>query len=431
MAVTALWWRACWLSAVGRYRCTPIARFSKLTGDAAEMAARWTGSVAPLSRQSLENTDLVVDALFGAGLTRPLDGLPLWLAAEAEERGLPCVAVDLPSGMNADGPLPAWPHFPAVLTVTFHRKKPAHVLAPSRTRCGELRLVDIGIPDGWQTVGVSAKENALTTSDLPWPGGSAYKHQRGHVQLVSGPAGRTGAIRLAARAALRVGAGLVTVLAPKAAMAEHSARLDAIMLASFENDPAALFDPMTVKLIGPAGGVGEATRAAVTAGQAGFRPMVLDADALTSFQADPEALFALTRPMDVLTPHAGEFERLFPGILADSPNRIEAARLAAGLAGCVVLLKGPDTVIADPDGRCVVNTTGTPFLATAGSGDVLAGMIAGLIAQGMFSFDAACAAAWLHGRAGEVCGPGLIAEDLPEALPALLNLLAPDGLKSR
>jgi hydroxyethylthiazole kinase-like uncharacterized protein yjeF len=240
---------------------------------------------------------------------------------------------------------------------------------------------------------------------------------------VSGPSTRTGAARLAARGALRVGAGLVTVLSPPDALAEHAAQLNAIMLKGFvtADECAAAAASARCVVIGPAAGVDAATRANVAALARGEARLVLDADVLTAFAAAPEDLFKLARAEDVLTPHVGEFRRAFPDL--DAADRIGAAREAAERAGCVVLLKGPDTIIAAPDGRAIVNTTGSPFLATAGSGDVLAGMIAGLQAQGMSGFDAAAAAAWLHGRAGEETGPGLIAEDLPEALPALLDYL--------
>jgi hydroxyethylthiazole kinase-like uncharacterized protein yjeF len=281
--------------------------------------------------------------------------------------------------------------------------------------------------------GVTLWENdpSLWSALFPWPTPEAHKHARGHVMVASGGAGRTGAARLAARAALRAGAGLVTVLSPGNAMMENAGQLTAIMLR--RADVAEQWvDAMKIAscvVVGPAFGVEKNHRDVLTAllGAEGRAPLVLDADAIT-------LLAPVTTPLsarDVLTPHVGEFRRLFPNLLETSRNKIEATRDAARRVGAVVLLKGPDTVIAAPDGRAIVNTSGTPFLATAGAGDVLAGIIAALIAQGMASFEAAAAGAWLHGMAGERLGAGLSSEDLPEALPAILNALAPAHLRAK
>jgi hydroxyethylthiazole kinase-like uncharacterized protein yjeF len=249
------------------------------------------------------------------------------------------------------------------------------------------------------------------------------------VIVASGGRARTGAARLSARAALRAGAGLVSVLSPPDALDENAAQFTAVMVreAADETAYAEAARTASVLVMGPAFGLSDAHHKLLLAAiEATPRaPLVLDADALT-------LLSPLTHGFterDVLTPHVGEFRRAFPGIWSTSTNRIDAARSAASYARCVVLLKGPDTVIAAPDGRAIVNTTGTPFLATAGAGDVLAGVIAGLIGQGMASFDAAAAGAWLHGKVGERLGPGLIAEDISENLPSLLNDLAPAGLR--
>jgi hydroxyethylthiazole kinase-like uncharacterized protein yjeF len=243
--------------------------------------------------------------------------------------------------------------------------------------------------------------------------------------VVSGHAASTGAARLAARAALRVGAGLVTVLTPPDALAINAARLEAVMVRPFATDTELkdAADAADVVVIGPAAGVTSATRLNLMALARTGAALVVDADALTVFRDDPPALFELLDRDDVLTPHPGEFERVFPGLLKASPERITAARTAAARAGAVVLLKGADTVIAAPDGRAAVNTNATPWLATAGSGDVLAGLIAGLIGQGLDSFHAACAAAWIHAEAGRAVGPGLISEDLPERTPEVLRRL--------
>lgn len=262
-------------------------------------------------------------------------------------------------------------------------------------------------------------------SRLPWPGAEAHKHARGRLGVVSGGAYSTGAARLAARAGLRIGAGLVKVFCPPEAAPVLAPALEAVMLASFVSGDqlAALAEPMDAVVIGPAAGLTEATAANVAALARTGAALVIDADALTLFRDRPGDLFASLDRDDVLTPHEGEFERLFPELLAE--GRASAAQEAARRAGCVLVLKGSATVIAAPDGRCVVNGNGAPWLATAGSGDVLAGMIGGLLAQHMDSFDAACAAVWMHADAAHRFGPGLIAEDLPDLIPPVLAELYP------
>lgn len=258
---------------------------------------------------------------------------------------------------------------------------------------------------------------------LPWPDAGTHKHARGRLAVVSGKATQTGAARLAARAGLRIGAGLVRILCPPDAAPIIAPAIEAIMLTPFAS-PEALVEAcegMDAVVIGPAAGVTEATQANVRALAMTGAALVVDADGLTVFEDWPDGLFEALDRDDVLTPHEGEFARLFPGLL--DTGRETAAAKAAERAGAVVVLKGPETVIAAPDGRLAVNGNGTPWLATAGSGDVLAGMIGGLIAQRMDSFDAARAAAWMHAEAARGFGPGLIAEDLPERLPTVLAAL--------
>lgn len=386
-------------------------------------ASRWKGETGPLVSQP-GSAALYVDCLFGAGLSRPLEG-----EADRLARVMPgaarIVAVDVPSGLVGDTGLPLGERsLKAQLTVTFHRRKPAHVLAPGRAACGEVAVADIGLEDTGQGR-LFENDPGLWAERFPWPAVEAHKHARGRMMAVSGEAWSTGAARLAARGALRIGAGVVTVLSPPGALAINAAHLEAVMLAPFESE----FDLQTraekadAVVIGPAAGVGEATMRHVFALARNGAALVVDADALTSFADDPAALFSALDRDDVLTPHPGEFERIFPGLLAASPERITAAREAARRAGAVVLLKGSDTVVAAPDGRAAVSLNGAPWLATAGAGDVLAGFIAGLIAQGMESFEAACAAAWIHAEAGAGHGPGLIAEDLPGLAPAVLRKL--------
>ncbi|HEY3951491.1 NAD(P)H-hydrate dehydratase [Phenylobacterium sp.] len=393
--------------------------------DAQAASARWDGATRPLTGAlgDLEASGVWVDALFGAGLSRALDGSAAAAALKMAEAPEKVVAVDTPSGVPGDTGKPTGPAAAAALTVTFHAKKPAHLLEPGRSRCGEVIVADIGLaPSDSKTV-----ENGpeLWLPRFPWPTAASHKHARGRLVVVSGEAWQTGAARLASRGALRIGAGLVTVLSPPEALPVNAAHLEAVMLKGFETDlelEQAAKD-VDAAVIGPAAGVGEPTLLNVLALARTGAALVLDADAITVFREDPEELFSLLDRDDVLTPHPGEFERLFPGLLAASPERISAARTAAERAGAVVLLKGSDTVIAAPDGRCAVNANGSPFLATAGSGDVLAGFIGGLVAQGMESFEAACAGAWIHAEAADLHGPGLISEDLPGLAPAVLRRL--------
>ncbi len=398
---------------------------ARMKGAAGEAARQWDGPVRRLSEVELDGVAVVVDALFGAGLKRPLSGQPLTTLKQVEARRIPIVAVDLPSGLSGDEAQPLGYAPRAVLTVTFHRKKPAHVLDPGKGYCGEIRLADIGLEP--PPTGARLHENgpALWLERFPWPKSSTHKAERGRMLVISGHAWSTGAARLAARAGLRVGAGLVTVLAPLDALMSNTAHLEAVMLRPFESDAElqAMADDADVAVIGPAAGITPETRANFQALARTGAALVVDADVFSVFRDAPGDLFAALDRDDVLTPHPGEFERIFPGLMRKSANRVEAAREAAKRAGAVVLLKGDDTVIAAPNGRAVVNTNASPWLATAGSGDVLAGLIAGLIAQGMDSFEAACAGAWIHAEAGRTFGPGLISEDLPDRAPQVLSAL--------
>lgn len=406
-----------------------------LGGDARAVAARWSGETLPIGSRKYEPR-LFVDAMFGAGLSRPLQGQAAALAARFAAAPETVVAVDVPSGLHGDRAAPVGDVCArAALTVTFVRKKPAHVLMPGRGFCGEVSVADIGVSDALVArEAINTFENAAAcwADALPWPAAETYKHRRGHVYVASGGRARTGAARLAARNALRVGAGLVTVLSPRDALNENAAQLTAIMVREADDADAiaAAVGEAQALVIGPAFGTDTGARAKLKAAlkQTPRAPMVIDADAITLLSPLGEGVLGAS---DVLTPHAGEFERAFPGALKASATRVDAARAAAAKAGCTIVLKGPDTVVAAPDGKVLVNTSGTPFLATAGSGDALAGLIAGLIGQGMASFAAAGAGVWLHGRAGEALGPGLIAEDISEILPPLLNALAAPGLRRR
>jgi hydroxyethylthiazole kinase-like uncharacterized protein yjeF len=414
---------------------------SKLKGDAAEAALRWNAETAGLGDLTLDGADLVVDALFGAGLARDLDGE----AKQAVERlndwarstGRPIIAIDVPSGLDGTTGQIRGACSRATETVTFFRFKLGHLLLPGRAYCGALTLVDIGIPAC--VLGAIAPQTFVNAPDL-WrhalrlPELGGHKYTRGHALVVSGRMPETGAARLAARGALRAGAGLVTVASPRDALAVHAASLTAIMLRE-SNGPGGLAkllaDPRkNAVVLGPGLGIGEETCALVEtalapSGSPKLRAHVLDADALTSFAGQPERLFAAVQATDgpvVLTPHDGEFTRLFK-TLRELP-KVERAREAARISGATILLKGADTVAADPDGRAAIAHNAPTWLGTAGAGDVLAGMICGLLAQGMPAFEAAAAAVWMHGEAAKEFGPGLIAEDVPEMLPNVWSVLA-------
>ena len=395
-----------------------------LAGAARHHAALWRGAVEPLTPAVLDGAGLVVDAIFGAGLSRALEG-PAWeTLAVAARRGLPIVAVDVPSGLMGDTG-EALGAVAAALTVTFFRKKPGHLLLPGRVLCGEVVVADIGIPPSvLAQIVPDTFENdpGLWRAALPWPQEGGNKYTRGHA-LISGGYPMTGAARMAARAAARAGAGLTTIAVSEIALPIYAAALISIMvhpLAAPEDFDRLLADRrFSALLIGPGAGAGAETRARVRAMLGTGRPTLLDADALTAFAEEPAALDRAIIGPCVLTPHDGEFRRLFD----PTGDKLTRTRAAARRSGAVLVLKGSDTVITAPDGRAVVNANAPPTLATAGSGDVLSGILLGLLAQGMEPFLAAAAAAWLHGAAAATFGPGLIAEDLPDLLPGVLRRL--------
>jgi len=412
-------------------RVSVLGSRANLKGDIAVMARKWDGPFETVTGDSLGDCELVIDALFGAGFTRPLDEEALAAVLALNASGLPVLAVDVPSGLGGDtGRVLGEVCVKADATITFFRKKPGHVLLPGRALCGEVVVAEIGIPlAALDQLKPKLSENlpANWAADFPWPGEEGHKYDRGHCLVVSGPAHATGAARLAARAALRVGAGLVSVASPTDAVAANAAHLTAIMVKPFEGASglSTLLEDarLNTVILGPGAGTGPETRAMVEAVLASKAAVVLDADALTAFKDDPSALLQLMREPCVLTPHEGEFERIFQGLIRRSSTKVEAVRTAAATARCTVLLKGADTVIAAPDGRATINIHASADLATAGSGDVLAGLIGGLLAQGIDSFKAAAMAAWVHGEAALRVGPGLISEDLPEQLPAILSAL--------
>ena len=422
----------------------------KLPADARASFERWCviGEHSELNETSFGTVytrpDLVIDALFGTGLTRELEGDPAFLLSNLEvlrdEFGVKCVAVDIPSGVCSDSGK-ALGAFPQVdLTVSFHAEKLGHNLERADTHSGRVVLCDIGLPRverAMQRAGhvwkVEAPERALLAKTP-----DAQKYSYGHALVLTGGAGRTGAARLAGRATLRVGAGLVTMGVPKDAWAEVAAQITGLMMTQV-SDAADLQEllwdtRLNTLCLGPGLGLDANAQSIVETALGLRRPAVLDADALSLFRNDPDTLFDLLHENCVITPHGGEFARLFPDLhakLTASPtkgpaySKVDATRAAAKRAGCVVLFKGADTVIAAPDGHCALHTAqydrAAPWLATAGAGDVLAGLITGLMARGVAPMLAAETAAWLHVEAALSFGPGLIAEDLPDRLPQVLR----------
>jgi ADP-dependent NAD(P)H-hydrate dehydratase / NAD(P)H-hydrate epimerase len=407
-----------------------------LQGDAASAARGWKFPVLPFNPQAIGRPALIIDALFGAGLNRPVKGDPLGMIEAINANGAPVLSVDLPSGVNGTTGAVMGVAVRATETVTFFRRKPAHLLLPGRIHCGRVRVADIGIdavvleeiqPQTFEDIPPSWQKS------FPVPQIAGHKYARGHAVIVSGDIAATGAARLSARGALRAGAGLVTLASPRDAFAVNAAALTAVMVRATDTvvEFAELLTDRRLDtcVIGPGAGVGARTRDFVLTALSAERRLVLDADALTSFADAPDRLFqaikAMPDPLVVLTPHDGEFPRLFSDISNKNPNRskLERVRAAAERSGAIVLLKGSDTVVASPDGRAIIAANAPPWLATAGAGDVLAGMIAGLLAQGVPAFEAASIGVWMHGEAAREAGPGLIAEDLPEVLPAVFRRL--------
>jgi hydroxyethylthiazole kinase-like uncharacterized protein yjeF len=409
---------------------------ASLKGDAAIALQRWDMPVAKGTTASLTGAlaraSAVVDALFGAGLARDLDGDAAAAVSAINASGRPVIAVDLPSGIDGLTGAVRGVAVHAAASVTFFRKKPGHLLLPGRVNCGAVVVADIGI-GGWVLreldISTFANTPAIWLDAIDVPALAGQKYTRGHAIVVSGGMLTTGAARMGAMAALRAGAGLVTVASPPDALIVNAAHLTAIMLkkmAGADSLRDILQDArFNAVLIGPGVGVGEETAAMVRVSLSGRRGVVLDADALTSFKDDPDDLFALIRAHGgpvVLTPHEGEFARIFPDQSERSGlPKLERVRTAARRCSAVVILKGADTVVASPDGRAVINDNAPADLATAGSGDTLAGIITGLLARGLPAFEAAAASVWMHGETGRLAGPGLIAEDLAAHLPTVLR----------
>lgn len=406
-----------------------------LKGDAAAAADRWSGPLQLAEPGAVHGAAIIVDALFGAGLARPVEGLARALIEAVNAEQAHKIAVDLPSGVSGDTGAILGAAVQAAETVTFFRRKPGHLLLPGRLCCGTVKVADIGIssavlgqigPQTW------ANEPPLWLSAFPRPSAGGHKYDRGHVVVLSGEMPNTGAAKLAARGALRAGAGLVTIASPPSALAAHAAESVAVMVREVAGIGAwrdFLADRRrNAVVIGPGGGVGDRMRHQVDVALASEAAVVIDADALTSFAGQTVDLATSVEKRGaptVLTPHEGEFDRLFKNIYEnnDVKSKLDKTRLAANKIDAIVLLKGADTVVAAPDGRAAITANPPPTLATAGSGDVLAGIIAGLLAQHMPAFAAACAGTWLHGEAAAAFGPGLISEDLPDMLPRVYRRL--------
>ena len=394
-----------------------------LKGDAATAHAAFTGPVAPLADYRAREGDVVVDALFGAGLARDVPDMVATVIEAVRGHVLPVLAVDLPSGIDGRTGQVRGAAFEAAATVTFMCRKPGHLLLPGRAMAGEVEVFDIGIPA--RLFAGHAGHMRINTPDawraaMPALTGAAHKYVRGHLAVFSGPATATGAARLSAMAGLRAGAGLVTVLSPAGALAANAAHLTSVMLKTVDNtdDLGVLLGDERLKtfVLGPGFGDASAARGYVERIAAAGRRLVLDADGISAFREDPKRLFALFsdgEPRLILTPHDGEFARLFPDLAGDPTlSKVERAQKAAARAHAVVILKGADTVIASPDGRALINENAPPWLATAGSGDVLAGIAGAHLTRGMPAFEAAAAAVWRHGEAGRMAGEGLTADDL-------------------
>jgi hydroxyethylthiazole kinase-like uncharacterized protein yjeF len=413
-----------------------VGEAARLKGDARLAYERWSGPTEGATPAALVDCDIIIDALFGAGLDRAVEGLPRAIIEAMNGCGAPVIAVDLPSGVNGTSGAVMGIAVQARRSVTFFRRKTGHLLLPGRQHCGTVDVANIGIPVSvLETIKPATFLNrpALWGDAFPLPRPEGHKYSRGHAVVVSGGVATTGAARVAARGALRAGAGLVTLASPRDALAVNAAASLAVMVRRVQG-AAELAEFLADKrrnavVLGPGCGVGKAMQDEVRVALASSAAVVLDADALTSFAEDAAPLTtALGEHRGggvVLTPHHGEFARLFKSI-DDNPelkSKLEKARRAANACGAVLLFKGADTVVAAPDGRATIADNAPAYLATAGAGDVLSGMIAGLMAQGMPAFEAASAAVWLHGEAATEFGPGLISEDLSEALPAVYRRL--------
>ena len=396
---------------------------ARLQGDAATAFSTISRPVAPLAAYEPKAGDVVLDCIFGAGLARPVPPEVAEVIRRVSSADIPVIAVDLPSGVDGRGGQVLGESFRARMTVTFMALKPGHLLLPGRTLCGAVEMFDIGIP--YRILKAAAGKLESNGPHL-WHGSghvldpASHKYTRGHLAVFSGGRLATGAARLSATAGLKAGAGLVTVAGTAEALAAHSAHLTAIMMKAIEKaqDLSKWLKDARIHafVIGPAFGDLKKARRYIQLLALGKQPVVLDADGITAFRDRPEVLFdafAEGEPRLVMTPHEGEFRRLFPDLAEDlSLSKVDRALIAARRSNAVIVYKGADTVIASPDGRAAINNDAPSWLATAGSGDVLAGIIGAHLAQGMPAFEAAAAGVWRHGKTAIAVGEGLTAEDL-------------------
>lgn len=408
-------------------RCSVLP--SKLKGDAKAAAAKWRGSVEPLSADGISEAAAVIDCLFGTGLNKPIEGEIGDLIEKVNSADSFVLAVDIPSGLCADTGRPLGSCIEAGATITFNFKKPGHTIVPGRYLCGgniNIHVADIGVPDkAMSAISPSDYENIppLWGRNFPFSGPQTHKYGRGHMLVLGGKEPTLGASRLASLAGLRVGAGLVTLAAPSETYPVQASALMDVMVRRFDsafgfigivNDPR-----IKAVLVGPGAGRGEKTVELVKQVGAKNKALVLDADALASLVGRSDIINDLKSPEIILTPHEGEFAKLFPDIDFNE-DRLAAVRSAAKRTNTVVVLKGVSTVVAAPDGRASIATNAPSWLSVGGTGDVLSGLICGLITQGMPAFEAASAGVWLHGEAGMAAGRGLIASDLLDVIPRVL-----------
>lgn len=403
-------------------------------GPAAKQAQRWTKPLVAfesLTTAVLQQYDLLIDAGFGVGLSRPLTAAWQDCIIRLRESQRPIIAIDLPTGLADDGRCWVEPPVQAQLTLTLFRKKLAHVLAPGRHYCGEVLVCDLGLDASYLPQPPVFYENGPGLWSLYWqqtrPQATTHKYQRGHVLVFGGPQ-LPGAACLAALAAARSGAGMVTLLTDKQTWPVYAAQMRAIMVRCLE--PAHGLEPWLADpknntwVLGP-GAISVAELSTyIKQLLAAKKPCVLDAEALSVMASQWPEFQSELGPHCVLTPHEGEFWRLFPHLAQDTiQTRLQRVQQAARESQATIVLKGAETLIAAPDGRVIINHVASPYLATAGSGDVLSGIIATFLAQDVPALIAAAMAVWLHGRAGEIAGVGLMADDLPQALVAAQQML--------
>lgn len=402
----------------------------QLSGDAAHVAHHWDGPVHNhWDKSLLEGTELIIDAIFGIGLNKPVDENTAEIICALNEHPAPIVSIDIPSGIHADTGEVLGTACNAVLTVTFSCKKPGHILLPGKSHCRLIAVTDIGIPvDVINHAACPYFENIpdLWTEHLPQKRLRKHKYDYGHVMVLGGPMHSTGASRMSATSALRTGAGLVSIVCPEEAVAIYASHLTSVMLSPCKLEDNKAFAAAIegkykhVIVMGPGAGITESTKQAVLTALSMQKKCIIDADALTCFKDNPQTLFDAIDSEVILTPHEGEFSRLFPDITG---SKLERARDAAKQSGATVLLKGNDTAIASPDGRVALNSNAPAFLGTAGSGDVLSGIIAGIFSQHVPAFESACIGTWIHSETASKAGRGLMAEDLPAHIPEVLAKL--------